>query len=300
MLDVLRQHFRPEFLNRVDEIIVFHPLSREQMRSIIDIQLRGLMKRLEDRKIRVELTDRAKDLLIEEGYDPDLRRAAAQADDPARGAGSARHAGPAGGFRRGRHGPHRRAGRRDRVREGRPPMSAYNHLMAEQPANKPPNRRGDERRGGGQAGAWLDHVVRPRVPAPPRARAGLLLLACSPADGLLQRVQGRSCATARSRRSSSARTGSAGAEAGAGEARSRSFTRRPDRGSEADRGSREARRQVHRRGRRTAGLASCSAGSFRSSSWSRCGASSSAAWAAPKAASCRSRAAAPRSTRTMT
>jgi ATP-dependent Clp protease ATP-binding subunit ClpB len=54
----------------VDEIIVFHPLSREQMRSIIDIQLRGLMKRLEDRKIRVELTDRAKDLLIEEGYDP--------------------------------------------------------------------------------------------------------------------------------------------------------------------------------------------------------------------------------------
>ena len=70
MLDVLRQQFRPEFLNRVDEIIVFHALSREQMRSIIDIQLRGLMKRLEDRKIRVELTDRAKDLLIAEGYDP--------------------------------------------------------------------------------------------------------------------------------------------------------------------------------------------------------------------------------------
>jgi ATP-dependent Clp protease ATP-binding subunit ClpB len=70
VLEVLRQHFRPEFLNRVDEIIVFHPLSREQMRSIIDIQLRGLMKRLEDRKIRVELTDRAKDLLIADGYDP--------------------------------------------------------------------------------------------------------------------------------------------------------------------------------------------------------------------------------------
>jgi ATP-dependent Clp protease ATP-binding subunit ClpB len=70
VMDVLRQQFRPEFLNRVDEIIVFHPLSREQMRSIIDIQLRGLMKRLEDRKIRVELSDRAKDLLIAEGYDP--------------------------------------------------------------------------------------------------------------------------------------------------------------------------------------------------------------------------------------
>jgi ATP-dependent Clp protease ATP-binding subunit ClpB len=70
VLDALREHFRPEFLNRVDEIIVFHALTREQMRRIIDIQLRGLMKRLEDRKIRVELTDRAKDLLIAEGYDP--------------------------------------------------------------------------------------------------------------------------------------------------------------------------------------------------------------------------------------
>ena len=70
VLDVLRGQFRPEFLNRVDEIIVFHALSREQMRTIIDIQLRGLTKRLEDRKIRVELSDRAKDLLIAEGYDP--------------------------------------------------------------------------------------------------------------------------------------------------------------------------------------------------------------------------------------
>ena len=70
VLDALREHFRPEFLNRVDEIIVFHALSRGEMRHIIDIQLRGLMKRLEDRKIHVELTDRAKDLLIAEGYDP--------------------------------------------------------------------------------------------------------------------------------------------------------------------------------------------------------------------------------------
>jgi ATP-dependent Clp protease ATP-binding subunit ClpB len=70
VLETLRAHFRPEFLNRVDEIIVFHALSRDDMRSIIDIQLRGLMKRLEDRKIRVELSERAKDLLIAEGYDP--------------------------------------------------------------------------------------------------------------------------------------------------------------------------------------------------------------------------------------
>ncbi|MDQ3346732.1 MAG: ATP-dependent chaperone ClpB [Acidobacteriota bacterium] len=70
VMDALRAHFRPEFLNRLDEIILFHALSREEMRAIIDIQLRGLMKRLEDRKIHVELTERAKDLLIAEGYDP--------------------------------------------------------------------------------------------------------------------------------------------------------------------------------------------------------------------------------------
>jgi len=70
VIDALRAHFRPEFLNRVDEIIIFHALSPQQMRKIIDIQLRALMKRLEDRKIHVELTDRAKDLLIAEGYDP--------------------------------------------------------------------------------------------------------------------------------------------------------------------------------------------------------------------------------------
>ena len=70
VMDAQRAQFRPEFLNRVDEIIVFHALTREQMRHIIDIQLRGLMKRLEDRKIHIELSDRAKDLVIEEGYDP--------------------------------------------------------------------------------------------------------------------------------------------------------------------------------------------------------------------------------------
>jgi ATP-dependent Clp protease ATP-binding subunit ClpB len=70
VLDALRASFRPEFLNRVDDIIVFHALTRQQMRQIIDIQLRDLVKRLADRKITVELTDRAKDLLIAEGYDP--------------------------------------------------------------------------------------------------------------------------------------------------------------------------------------------------------------------------------------
>ncbi|MFB3854578.1 MAG: ATP-dependent chaperone ClpB [Vicinamibacterales bacterium] len=70
VLEALRQHFRPEFLNRIDEIVVFHPLGREHMRTIVDIQLRGLMRRLEERKIEVELTDRARDQIVEEGYDP--------------------------------------------------------------------------------------------------------------------------------------------------------------------------------------------------------------------------------------
>jgi ATP-dependent Clp protease ATP-binding subunit ClpB len=68
--DALRAHFKPEFLNRVDEIIFFHALGREHMEAIIDIQLRGLLKRLEDRKIRVELTAGARELLTREGYDP--------------------------------------------------------------------------------------------------------------------------------------------------------------------------------------------------------------------------------------
>jgi ATP-dependent Clp protease ATP-binding subunit ClpB len=69
-MDALREHFRPEFLNRIDEIIFFHALSREHMKQIIDIQLRGLTRRLEERKIHVVLTDAAKEHLVREGYDP--------------------------------------------------------------------------------------------------------------------------------------------------------------------------------------------------------------------------------------
>ncbi len=70
VMDALRAHFRPEFLNRIDEIIFFHALGREHMKRIIDIQIAGLMKRLEERKIHVQLTEAAKDELVEEGYDP--------------------------------------------------------------------------------------------------------------------------------------------------------------------------------------------------------------------------------------
>jgi ATP-dependent Clp protease ATP-binding subunit ClpB len=69
-LEVLRQHFRPEFLNRVDEIVVFHPLTKPELRKIVDIQIEYLRKRLADRKIDLELTDAARDFFAENGYDP--------------------------------------------------------------------------------------------------------------------------------------------------------------------------------------------------------------------------------------
>src|SRR6185436_10864787 len=66
----LLHHFRPEFLNRIDEIIFFHALEKDQLKAIVDILVSGLVKRLEERKIRVQLTDKAKEVLVEEGYDP--------------------------------------------------------------------------------------------------------------------------------------------------------------------------------------------------------------------------------------
>jgi ATP-dependent Clp protease ATP-binding subunit ClpB len=70
LTDALRQHFRPEFLNRIDEIVFFHALAKADIRKIIDIQLAALARRLADRKIRVELTDAARTAIIDEGYDP--------------------------------------------------------------------------------------------------------------------------------------------------------------------------------------------------------------------------------------
>lgn len=66
----LRNYFRPEFLNRIDEIIVFHPLKKEQLTRIVDVQLKHLAKRLTDRGLTLEMTDASKQLLADEGYDP--------------------------------------------------------------------------------------------------------------------------------------------------------------------------------------------------------------------------------------
>ena len=70
VMDTLRGHFRPEFLNRVDEIIIFQSLRRDQLRKIVDIQLKRVEKLLADRRMTLVLTDAARDLIGETGYDP--------------------------------------------------------------------------------------------------------------------------------------------------------------------------------------------------------------------------------------
>jgi ATP-dependent Clp protease ATP-binding subunit ClpB len=70
VLEELRHHFRPEFLNRVDEVIVFHALSAEDLKQIVEIQLGRLRARLADRHIALELTDAARSNLVRTGYDP--------------------------------------------------------------------------------------------------------------------------------------------------------------------------------------------------------------------------------------
>jgi ATP-dependent Clp protease ATP-binding subunit ClpB len=69
VLNALRSRFRPEFLNRIDEIVLFHPLSREHLKRIVDIQMELVRRRMAERKIEIKLTDAAKEFLVREGYD---------------------------------------------------------------------------------------------------------------------------------------------------------------------------------------------------------------------------------------
>jgi len=68
--NVLRGHFRPEFLNRVDEVIIFNPLRKAEIKRIVDIQLQGLHERLQERNLKLQLTDAAREILADEGFDP--------------------------------------------------------------------------------------------------------------------------------------------------------------------------------------------------------------------------------------
>ena len=68
--DLLRRSFRPEFLNRLDEIVFYKPLTKDDIRKIVDLQIKDLNRRLSDRQISCEVTDAAKDFIVENGYDP--------------------------------------------------------------------------------------------------------------------------------------------------------------------------------------------------------------------------------------
>jgi ATP-dependent Clp protease ATP-binding subunit ClpB len=69
-MDALRASFRPEFINRIDEIVIFNPLGKEQLERIVDLMLKSVDKLLAERQIMLELTPAAKQLLLREGYDP--------------------------------------------------------------------------------------------------------------------------------------------------------------------------------------------------------------------------------------
>jgi len=69
-MEALRREFLPEFLNRVDETVVFHPLGLTEIRQIVDLQLQGLQKLVEENNLQLIVTDEARDLLAEEGYEP--------------------------------------------------------------------------------------------------------------------------------------------------------------------------------------------------------------------------------------
>lgn len=70
LMDMLRDHFRPEFLNRVDEIVTFQALSRDQLSDIVELQLQIVMKRLQEKKISIKFTDKAKKMVADRGFDP--------------------------------------------------------------------------------------------------------------------------------------------------------------------------------------------------------------------------------------
>jgi ATP-dependent Clp protease ATP-binding subunit ClpB len=69
-MEIVGQHFRPEFINRIDDVVVFHPLDAEHIRKIVDIQLGYLHKRLADREITLALEPAARDRLAQAGFDP--------------------------------------------------------------------------------------------------------------------------------------------------------------------------------------------------------------------------------------
>ena len=108
VMRVLREHFRPEFLNRVDDIVIFRPLGNAQLSQILDLRLNEVRKLLEDRAISLELTESARQLILSRRLRCGLRRAPAQARLAAHGAGPAGHEDPRRRSSARRARPHRR------------------------------------------------------------------------------------------------------------------------------------------------------------------------------------------------
>jgi len=69
-MEALRQAFRPEFINRIDDIVLFNPLGKDQLNKIIDLELAKVMRMLAERKVRIELTPAARERVVQDGYDP--------------------------------------------------------------------------------------------------------------------------------------------------------------------------------------------------------------------------------------
>lgn len=72
VMDSLKQDFRPEFLNRVDEIVIFNYLGKSEIRKIVDLELKKVAKRLDGKNIKIKISEKAKEFLAEQGFDPNL------------------------------------------------------------------------------------------------------------------------------------------------------------------------------------------------------------------------------------
>ena len=143
----LKKSFRPEFINRIDEVIVFRSLTQDDVKKIVDLMMRRVREQLKAKDVEIELTEAAKILLATQGYDQSLGRTAAAPHHPASGRGPARREAPVQGVPCRRDDLRRRGGRRDRVRTRRWRSPA---------------------RHASRGTCWFARVGEPRIPARPR------------------------------------------------------------------------------------------------------------------------------------
>ena len=141
VLESLRETLRPEFLNRIDEIVIFKALGREEIEKIVKIQLRHLTKRLADKRITLELSPARRGAARRGGLRPGVRRAPAQADHPAPDPGPARAPAPERQLRGGRHHRGGRQARPGRLQEGRGGHPRLGAVERAQEAQKGPAAR---------------------------------------------------------------------------------------------------------------------------------------------------------------